>query len=84
MKKRLWLEEARRKAGLKQYELADLAGISRGYYSAIENGIRKTPGEVALKISIILNISMDLFYRDEIQEWVDQRESKKEEVIENA
>lgn len=84
MKKRLWLEEARRKAGLKQYELADQAGISRGYYSAIENGIRKTPGEVALKISTILNIPMDLFYRDEIQEWVDNRESEKEEVIENA
>lgn len=80
MSKRIWLEEIRKQAGYKQYEVAEKAGISRGYYSAIENGIRKTPGDVALKISMVLDFSMEKFYRPEIQDWVDTRE----EVIENA
>lgn len=80
--KRFWLEEIRNQAGLKQYQVANQTGISRGYYSAIENGIRKTPGDVALKISMILNFPMEKFYLEDIQEWIEQR--KAEEVIENV
>lgn len=76
--KREWLADIRQKAGYKQYEVAEKTGISRGYYSAIENGIRKTPGDVALKISMVLNFSMDKFYRPDIQDWVDNyKEVKK-------
>lgn len=85
MNKRYWLEEIRKAAGFKQYEIAEKAGISRGYYSAIENGIRKAPGEVALKIATVLNFSMDKFYQEEIKEWTENHLSEiKEEVIENV
>lgn len=77
MHKRVWLEEIRKAAGFKQYEIAERTGISRGYYSAIENGIRKTPGDVALKISLVLDFPMDKFYREDIQDWVDSEEELK-------
>lgn len=80
MEKREWLMNIRNEAGLKQYEVAEMAGISRGYYSAIENGMRKSPGEVALKIAIVLDFPMDKFYTDEIQDWLDSRK----EVVKNA
>lgn len=80
MNKRYWLEKIRKEAGYKQYEVAEMAGISRGYYSAIENGIRKTPGDVALKIATVLNFPMDYFYQDEIQEWLDDHP----EVVKNV
>lgn len=82
MNKRVWLEEIRKAKGFKQYEIAEKAGISRGYYSAIENGIRKTPGDVALKISMVLDFPMDKFYREDIQDWIEA--NKPEEVLENA
>lgn len=82
MAKRTWLVDIRKAAGFKQYEVADKVDISRGYYSAIENGIRKTPGDVALKISMILNFPMDKFYRSEIQDWVDGYSEETEQILE--
>lgn len=80
--KRIWLEEFRIKAGLKQYEVAKAVGISNGYYSAIESGIRKTPGDIALKISILLDFPMEKFYLDLISDWLKDRE--KQEALPNA
>jgi DNA-binding XRE family transcriptional regulator len=64
--KRNWLIEIRESKDLKQYEVADAVGLSRCYYSAIENGIRKCPGVQALKIANYLEFPMEKFYVDEL------------------
>lgn len=69
---RKWLTEYREKQGLQKYQVAALAGISRSYYSNIESGIRKAPGDVALKISIVLGCPMELFYEELIKDWLEE------------
>ncbi|MGM9925681.1 MAG: helix-turn-helix transcriptional regulator [Bacillus sp. (in: firmicutes)] len=84
-KQRIWLRDIRKTAGYKQYELASVVGISPGYYSTIENGERKTPGDLALKISLILDFPLEWFYLDDIQEWIDEnRDLILKEVKPNA
>lgn len=82
--KRHWLVEIRNQAGLKQSQVAERAEISSGYYSAIECGIRKTPGKQAYKISKVLDFPMEYFYRDEVKEWLKNNEIRKEAVKVNA
>lgn len=55
---RLRLKELREARGLKQYELADMAGLSRSYYTEIEKGkkplnsLRMQALAKALKVSV--------------------------------
>lgn len=50
--------------GLKQYELAEAAGISREYLRLIENGSAKNPSRAVMeKISKVLDASVvELFF----------------------
>lgn len=73
---RKWLIEYRKKKGLKSIDVAKLSGISRSYYSSIENGVRKAPGDVALKISIVLDCPLELFYQELISDWMEQWDEK--------
>lgn len=61
---RMWLIKLRKKYGLSQYELADLLGISRSYYSLIETGSRDPGGKTAKKIADLLDFDMALFYEE--------------------
>lgn len=58
---RLWLKEAREKAGLSQKAMGIELGMSQNYYSQIELGQRqdslKLP--VMVKLSKLLNISLE-------------------------
>ena len=83
-KKRHWLEEFRKQAGLKQIQVAEQAEISKGYYSAIECGTRKTPGKQAYKISKVLGFPMEYFYREEVKDWAEKYERRKEIIKTNA
>lgn len=66
---RHWLKGIRIAKGIKQEEVADSSGISRGYYANIERG-EKTPSvEVAKKIAVYLGF-----------EWIDFFVNPKEGV----
>lgn len=61
--KRNWLIEKRLLKQLTQQQVADAVGISRSYYSDIENGNRSPSGKVAKAIADFLVFSMDLFFK---------------------
>ena len=52
------IKEARKKAGLKQYELARVVGISKPYMSQIESGRRKPSRELFFRFSQALNVTL--------------------------
>lgn len=61
---REWLKEFRIARGFTQKETAQLSGISRSYYTHIEQG-NKTPSvDVSKKIAKILKFNWTLFYED--------------------
>ncbi|SMO54315.1 helix-turn-helix transcriptional regulator [Melghirimyces algeriensis] len=61
--KRFNLERRRKKIGFSHQEIADLAKISRAYYTNIETG-RKNPSlEVAKRIADALHSDMDIFFQ---------------------
>ena len=64
---RQWLKELREQSGLSQCSVAEKSGISRNYYSAIENGERGKPlnVDVAKKIAEALHFDWTRFYEDE-------------------
>ena len=53
------LEELRRKAGLTQKELSEIAGVSRKSINAIENGIYIPSTLLALKIAKTLKCNVE-------------------------
>ena len=57
-----------------QEELAEAAGISKGFLSDIENGKRNISSESALKIADALGISLDYLIRGETGERERQRQ----------
>lgn len=59
---RNWLVELRKMKGLNQRKLAALAGISPNYLCEIEKGTRNPSGQIALRLSAILEIDMARFY----------------------
>lgn len=62
---REWLKEFRTTRGLTQKETAQLVGISRSYYTHIEQG-NKTPSvEVSKKIAKTLKFNWTLFFEDD-------------------
>lgn len=58
-----WLIEARKEKGMIQEDVARLSGISRSYYTEIERGVKNPSGKVAVRISKILNIKPDEFFK---------------------
>ena len=55
------IKQARKKAGLKQYELAEMAGFSEKHLCRIENGKYLPKLEHFLSIVSILNLTLDDF-----------------------
>lgn len=59
------LKSMRELKGLKVAEVADYCGISKSYYSQIENGKRRLYYNLAVKISAVFGLKPDdLFYED--------------------
>lgn len=57
-----WLNEYRDKKGLTQEQVADLAKISRPYYTMIEKGKRRPGVNVAKRIANVLNFKWAIFF----------------------
>jgi len=59
---RTQLVAARKKAGLSQGEIARRVGVSRQFYSMVENGVKNPSLEVAFRIADVLGADpRDLF-----------------------
>lgn len=59
----LLIKDARKKKGLKQWEIAEMVGINRAYYAGVE-GLKKTPSlKVAAAISDVLGIDIKFFLK---------------------
>ena len=56
------LESIRLEKKLSHNEIADLSGISRSFYTLIENGNRTPSIGVAKRISLALNLTLDEFF----------------------
>ncbi|MGO5593376.1 helix-turn-helix transcriptional regulator [Acidaminococcus sp. HCP3S3_G9_1] len=56
------LKQLREDKNMRQYDLAQKAGISRSYYTMIENGKKKPSPKVAKRIAKILNFDWTIFY----------------------
>ena len=56
------LKQLREDKNMRQYDLAQKAGISRSYYTMIENGKKKPSPKVAKRIAKILNFNWTIFY----------------------
>jgi transcriptional regulator with XRE-family HTH domain len=61
---RNWLIQLRELKKLTQQEVADLAEISRSYYSGIEVGTRNAPVKTAKKIASALGFDWTLFFEE--------------------
>lgn len=62
---RKWLKVYRDARKLTQYETAELSGISRTYYTHIENGTKTPSVEVAKKIADTLHFDWVYFFTTE-------------------
>jgi putative transcriptional regulator len=63
---RRWLIERRKEREMTQMNLADQAGISRAYYSQIEQNYRSPSIRVAKKLADILGLEWTVFYDEEM------------------
>lgn len=61
-KQRQWLSDIRTSLGFTHDEAAVLSGISRAYWTQIENGDRNPGVETAQKIGRALNFDWTFFY----------------------
>lgn len=61
---REWLKKAREKASLNHQEVADGAGITRSYYTNIENGIKTPSVKAAKSIANVLKFPWENFFAD--------------------
>lgn len=62
---RVWLKERRQKANFTQDEIAELTGISRSYYTHIEQGTKTPSVQVAKRIAHALTFQWVLFFEDD-------------------
>ena len=62
--KRVWLQEARKKANLTQFQIAQALGITPVYYQKIEYGERTPSMELASKIAKLLDFPIEKFAAD--------------------
>ena len=62
------LKELRNKNKLTTQNMADKLGISKPFYSQIENGVRRLSYDMAVRISGIFNVKPDdIFYNDHLE-----------------
>lgn len=71
---RWWLKNIRNRRGKTQYNVAELSGISRSYYTKIELGIKTPTVDVAKKIAKTLEFEWSIFFDEECsfkeQKWL--------------
>lgn len=60
--KREWLIELRERKRLKQFEVAEILGISSNYYCEIENGKKNPRWNIAMRIAEFYGVSADNFF----------------------
>ena len=58
------LLEARVKLNLTHQEVAEKAKISRSFYTLIENGLKNPSLDVAIRVSKVLNLSVEELFED--------------------
>lgn len=56
------LEKARKILGLSHKQMAELVGVSRCFYTQIENGTRRPSLDVAIRISNVLGIPVNSIF----------------------
>jgi Zn-dependent peptidase ImmA (M78 family)/DNA-binding XRE family transcriptional regulator len=56
---------ARESRELTQFELAELAGVSQGWLSKVENGLMAAPRDTIVKIAAVLRYPITFFYQQE-------------------
>lgn len=61
---RVWLREYRKKKDFTQEEAACLSGISRSYYTHIEQGTKTPTVKVAKEIASVLNFDWTLLFEE--------------------
>lgn len=61
---RHWLKTIRMKKCKTQYEVAELSGISRSYYTNVELGIKTPTVDVAKKIAKTLDFEWSIFFKE--------------------
>lgn len=61
---RVELAQARKNRKITQIEMANLLGISRSFYSLIENGIRNPDYGLAKKIAAFFKVSPEVIFFD--------------------
>jgi DNA-binding XRE family transcriptional regulator len=72
------LLEKRKKMNMTQAQVADAAGISRSFYTNIENGIKTPSFKTAQKIAVVLKIKTV----DELNDiFFDLKYRKREQII---
>jgi transcriptional regulator with XRE-family HTH domain len=59
---REWLKQIRHQQSLTQAQVAQKIGISREYYTRIENGSRRCPPQTAKTIANVLGFDWTKFY----------------------
>lgn len=59
-----WLKKLRIEKKLTHDEVAVLAGMTRAYYSMIENGVRTPSPSYAIRLGEILGFNWTRFYAD--------------------
>ena len=62
---RKWLKDYREDRGYTQEQIAHLSGISRSYYTHIEQGYKTPTVEVAKNIANSLNFNWVIFFESE-------------------
>ncbi|TRY25953.1 helix-turn-helix transcriptional regulator [Brevibacillus sp. LEMMJ03] len=61
---RIWLKELREAMGLTHEQVAELCGISRSYYTHIENGTKTPTVKVAKTMAEVLRFDWTNFFKE--------------------
>lgn len=62
---RKWLNSIRESKNMTHESVAEKSGISRAYYTRIENGEYNVPVDTAKKIAEALEFDWTMFYKEE-------------------
>ena len=78
------LRNARKKRGITQKELASIIGISQSSYASYENGVRRCPAIVLIKISKALQMPVELIIGETNEFKRNQKYKDLEEIAYNV